>query len=128
LRAVRLFVYYLLFSTQIWIELRSVFFSALLFNFQGPRRFFREALDNGNIGTQVCQRFIFVCFPVCLNPRSGWLPLAFRFAYLLTGYRVYSTNTNMATTIFTFVFFSSNPGTAAVHQVFRWLSLASIWG
>ncbi|MEI8200286.1 MAG: hypothetical protein WCG21_09495, partial [Eubacteriales bacterium] len=93
-------------------------FLSLLFNFQGPTRFFREALDNGNIGTQVCQRFIFVCFPVCLNPRSGWLPLAFRFAYLLTGYRVYSTNTNMATTISIFVFFFfSSPGTAAEHPV-----------
>jgi len=82
-------------------------FLSLLFNFQGPMRFFREALDNGNIGTQVCQRFIFVYFPVCLNPRSGWLPLALRLAYLLAGYRVYSTNANMATTIFTFVFFYS---------------------
>jgi len=71
LRAVRLFVYFLLFSTQFWIELRLVLFSALLFNFQGPMRCSREALDYDTIGVRVCQR-LFSSLSVGRNPRKDW--------------------------------------------------------
>jgi len=63
LRAVRLFVYYLLFSTQIWIELRSVFVFLFYSIFKVRcASLAREALRYNITGAHLCQPFIFDFF------------------------------------------------------------------